>query len=408
MAAAVTVEDPVVTAVLFHQLRLRLLALVGRMRGNPPEKGLFREALNAALGTRQTFRHGGHSVARRDVHHCAWVTYGFCDADASVQGRSIPEIAAEMSVSPRTARACLGVLTDRGFLVALRQSRRTPAIYDLSLLRWVRTKIEALRTGTGDVPSAAHRAGLDVPSAAHRAGLDVPSAAHRAGLDVPSAAHRAGLDVPSAAHRAGLDVPSAAHRAGLDVPSAAHRAGLDVPSAAHHAGLDVPSAAHHAALRGVRTYEVQEEEEDKPDDLTATTTTATATTVVMDDVDPPIEPSTPSTDVPEADIPRSDPPTVPQLELIADICAELGVSVPAPATRRDAIPVIANLVADREGSRAAARLQATGAAVGQTSLDRAGYASAAQCEGCKTLQYPEPGGRCPGCGESMRQRESTG
>ena len=142
--------------------------------------------------------------------------------------------------------------------------------------------------------------------------------------------------------------------------------------------------------------------------MTATTTTATATTVVMDDVDPPIEPSTPSTDVPEADIPRSDPPTVPQLELIADICAELGVSVPAPATRRDAIPVIANLVADREGSRAAARLQATGAAVGQTSLDRAGYASAAQCEGCKTLQYPEPGGRCPGCGESMRQRESTG
>jgi hypothetical protein len=331
MAAAVTVEDPVVTAVLFHQLRLRLLALVGRMRGNPPEKGLFREALNAALGTRQTFRHGGHSVARRDVHHCAWVTYGFCDADASVQGRSIPEIAAEMSVSPRTARACLGVLTDRGFLVALRQSRRTPAIYDLSLLRWVRTKIEALRTGTGDVPSAAHRA-----------------------------------------------------------------------------GLDVPSAAHHAALRGVRTYEVQEEEEDKPDDLTTTTATATTTTVVMDDVDPPIEPSTPSTDVPEADIPRSDPPTVPQLELIADICAELGVSVPAPATRRDAIPVIANLVADREGSRAAARLQATGAAVGQTSLDRAGYASAAQCEGCKTLQYPEPGGRCPGCGESMRQRESTG
>ena len=352
MAAAVTVEDPVVTAVLFHQLRLRLLALVGRMRGNPPEKGLFREALNAALGTRQTFRHGGHSVARRDVHHCAWVTYGFCDADASVQGRSIPEIAAEMSVSPRTARACLGVLTDRGFLVALRQSRRTPAIYDLSLLRWVRTKIEALRTGTGDVPSAAHRAGLDVPSAAHRAGLDA--------------------------------------------------------SAAHHAALDVPSAAHHAALRGVRTYEVQEEEEDKPDDLTTTTATATTTTVVMDDVDPPIEPSTPSTDVPEADIPRSDPPTVPQLELIADICAELGVSVPAPATRRDAIPVIANLVADREGSRAAARLQATGAAVGQTSLDRAGYASAAQCEGCKTLQYPEPGGRCPGCGESMRQRESTG
>ena len=204
MAAAVTVKDPVVTAVLFHQLRLRLLALVGRMRGNPPEKGLFREALNAALGTRQTFRHGGHSVARRDVHHCAWVTYGFCDADASVQGRSIPEIAAEMSVSPRTARACLGVLTDRGFLVALRQSRRTPAIYDLSLLRWVRTKIEALRTGTGDVPSAAWCA--DVPVST-RVRHTMPHSTSRVRHTVPVSTSRVRHTMPHSTSRVRHTMP---------------------------------------------------------------------------------------------------------------------------------------------------------------------------------------------------------
>ena len=352
--AAVPGEDPTTTATTdrFHQLRLRLLAVVGRMRGNPPGKGLFREALNAALGSHKTFRHGGHLVARRDVHHCGWVTYGFCDAGASVRGRSIREIAAEMSVSDRTARACLGVLADRGFLAALRQSRRTPAIYSLSLLIWVRTKIEALRSDTG------------------------------------------------------LDVPSAAHHAALE-PSAAHHAALG-PSAAHHAGL---SAAHHAALRGVRTYAYvkEEEEEDKPGGLTTTTAT-TATTLVMDDVDPPIEPSPPSTDVPEAGDLKSDPTTVPQLKLIADICGELGVPAPALVTRREAIPVIADLLARRDGSRAAARLEAKGQGRRQkgAAVDRAGYASAAQCGGCETLQYPEPGGWCPGCGEAMRQWEPTG
>ena len=49
-----------------------------------------------------------------------------------------------------------------------------------------------------------------------------------------------------------------------------------------------------------------------------------------------------------------------------------------------------------------------GEAAGATFLDRvraqarAGYASAAKCDACGTIQYPEPGGRCPGCGEPMR------
>ena len=165
----------------------------------------------------------------------------------------------------------------------------------------------------------------------------------------------------------------------------------------------------------VRTEGKEEEEEEEvraipPDDLTTTTT------VVMDDGNPAIAPSTPTADVPEADVSTADPPTDRQREFIADVSAELGEPVPAPATRREAIPVVADLIARRDGSRAAAREAARldakvegrrqqGAAAGQTFPDRVAFASAAKCDGCETIQYPEPGGRCPGCGESMRQWE---
>lgn len=163
----------------------------------------------------------------------------------------------------------------------------------------------------------------------------------------------------------------------------------------------------------VRTEGKEEEEEVRaipPDDLTTTTT------VVMDDGNPAIAPSTPTADVPEADVSTADPPTDRQREFIADVSAELGEPAPAPATRREAIPVVADLIARRDGSRAAAREAARldakvegrrqqGAAAGQTFPDRVAFASAAKCDGCETIQYPEPGGRCPGCGESMRQWE---
>ena len=65
-----------------------------------------------------------------------------------------------------------------------------------------------------------------------------------------------------------------------------------------------------------------------------------------------------------------------------------------------------NAVPRLEGKIEGRRSQ--GEAAGATFLDRvraqarAGYASAAKCDACGTIQYPEPGGRCPGCGEPMR------
>ena len=45
-----------------------------------------------------------------------------------------------------------------------------------------------------------------------------------------------------------------------------------------------------------------------------------------------------------------------------------------------------------------------GEAVAAQALERSGgYAAAFKCGACETMQYPEPGGQCPGCGEAMRR-----
>ena len=181
--------------------------------------------------------------------------------------------------------------------------------------------------------------------------------------------------------------------------------------------LEVASTAPRGPHYGgyVRTGDVQEEEEERAlplDDLTTTTTTA----VSRDVESPPADPPNGAT-VPDADgsTPDPDPPTSKQLGNMADICAELGEPVPALATRRAAIPVVADLRRRRDASRAAAgetsRLDAKaegrrnqGAARGRTFLDRV-HVSAARCAACGVLNYPTGEGRCPNreCGEVMRQ-----
>ena len=185
--------------------------------------------------------------------------------------------------------------------------------------------------------------------------------------------------------------------------TSATRTSTPLTSAKRTSTPSLTSATRTSKSTYVRTEDLKEEEEE----VLAIPADDPTTTVVVDDVNAAIEPSPPSTDVPEAGDLRSDPTTVPQLKLIADICGELGVPAVAPVTRREAIPVIADLLARRDGSRAAARLEAKGQGRRQkgAAVDRAVYASAAQCDGCETVQYPEPGGRCPACGESMRQWE---
>ena len=319
-----TVADPTTTLTgPFHQLRLALLSVVERMRSTPPDRGLYREAVALALGSHKSFRHGGRRVSRRDVLGCAHAIYFFRDAGFNIQGRKIADVADAMGVPERVARACLGVLQDRGFLSASRPSRRRPTVYGMPLVAWVRRTL-------GD-PSA--------------------------------------------------------------VPRDRTREAECGPPGPHYEG-------------GVRTGDVQEEEERALplDDLTTTTTTTT-TAVSRDGELTAADPPNGAT-VPDADgsTPDPDPPTSKQLGNIADICAELGEPVPALATRREAIPVVADLRRRRDASR-----RNQGAARGRVFLDRV-HVSAARCAACGVINYPDGEGRCPirTCGEVMRQAPPAG
>lgn len=52
--------------------------------------------------------------------------------------------------------------------------------------------------------------------------------------------------------------------------------------------------------------------------------------------------------------------------------------------------------------RLAATAEASEAAAARALERSGGYAAAFKCGACETMQYPEPGGRCPGCGKAMR------
>ena len=49
------------------------------------------------------------------------------------------------------------------------------------------------------------------------------------------------------------------------------------------------------------------------------------------------------------------------------------------------------------------RARAGEAAAAQALERSGGHAAVFKCGACGTMQYPEPGGRCPGCGEAMRR-----
>ncbi len=196
-------------------------------------------------------------------------------------------------------------------------------------------------------------------------------------------------------------------------------------SAARTSKPRLRSAGRTQKGQGDRKGQKAKEEDDQPTvTTTAATATATATAVVIADrnPDPSIEQSTPSAAVPDACGPGPDlAPSPKQLRFIGDVSAELGEPAPTPATRQEAIQIVADLRRRRDGQRArensAARetgrlegkiqgRRSQGENAGATFLDRVrervGYASAAKCDACRTIQYPEPGGRCPSCGESMR------
>ena len=154
-----------------EQLHLRLLAIVKRFRGIPPERALWRELLELALRDRGVFPHGGRSVAASAVWAVGAACYFRSNEAGVIDGFSVETIAADCRLSERTVKIALAILRDLRVIKTARHSRRRPARHLLNVggLTWavVRRRIMA---PSGDTMSL-----LDGPSGDMVSPLDGPS-----------------------------------------------------------------------------------------------------------------------------------------------------------------------------------------------------------------------------------------
>lgn len=110
-----------------------LLALVAGMKGCPPERGLWREALNLAVGRTQTFRDRGRPVKAHVVVLVAWALYGRADRAGIVAGFPARVLAADTRLSERHVKAGIAVIERLRLAKRTRPSRRRPAFLRLNV-----------------------------------------------------------------------------------------------------------------------------------------------------------------------------------------------------------------------------------------------------------------------------------
>ena len=183
-----------------QQLELRLFERVGTMRGSPPERALWRELLDLALGTMRRFEAMSASSARAVsaavVHHVGLALYFRADEAGIVQGFTAARLATDCRLERRCVVAALRVLESLRVIRRRRTSRRRP---------------EELRLNCG---------GLDWPAVRRRADRDHPPSGGREPLlDPPGGGREPLLDPPGGGREPLLDPPSGGHE---PPPSSGH------------------------------------------------------------------------------------------------------------------------------------------------------------------------------------------
>ena len=172
------------------------------------------------------------------------------------------------------------------------------------------------------------------------------------------------------------------------------------------------------------TYVREEQDQDQNTDqarerATTATTTATTTAVSPDrstgrDPEPSCapEPPPPTRRTPA----KAQPATLRQLEYVAYLAGEAGISPPdaSALTARSAHRAIRDLkirlarVQGRELSAARHEaLQRNSEAAMEWARERVGYAISARCDSCSEIHWAEPGGVCHGCRKPMRRSGIT-
>ena len=132
------------------QLALRLFATVGAYRSAPPDRALWRELLNLALGEHQTLRApDGRPVATSTLWSVAATLWLRASSAGVVSGFPVRVLAGDCRLDRRTVRAALATLEELRVLRRVRYGRRAAAGYWLNVggLDWpaVRRRVAAER-----------------------------------------------------------------------------------------------------------------------------------------------------------------------------------------------------------------------------------------------------------------------
>lgn len=160
-------SDPTSGPTPAQQLELRLFERVGGMHGSPPERALWRELLDLALGTIRRFEalsaSSARAVSAAVVHHVGLALYFRADEAGIVQGFTATRLATDCRLERRCVVAALKVLENLRVIRRRRPSRRRPEELRLNCggLDWPAVRRRAERDNT---PSGGREPLLGTPS----------------------------------------------------------------------------------------------------------------------------------------------------------------------------------------------------------------------------------------------------
>ena len=135
------------------QLSLRLFARIGSFAKVPPDRALWRELLDLAIGDRETFDVDGHTLNASYVYSVGLYVHVRADRDGIMRGFGERVIASDCRIAKNTARRSLRVLCDlrivrKGVASHKRRQRGPrPPEYRLNLggLDWPAVRARAAR-----------------------------------------------------------------------------------------------------------------------------------------------------------------------------------------------------------------------------------------------------------------------
>ena len=116
------------------QLQLRLFERIGAMRGAPPERALWRELLDLAIGDRSAVRApDGRPVDASTLWAVGWTFYALGNSAGIINGVNVETVARYCRVSARHVKAARAILRSWHVIKVERPSRRKPEIVKLNL-----------------------------------------------------------------------------------------------------------------------------------------------------------------------------------------------------------------------------------------------------------------------------------